>query len=57
MKENRYKGTLETLYIYDLPRNSYEAATLRKPSNLTKKNQTWKRTCVDKVINVVKLLV
>ena len=57
MKENRYKGTLETLYIYDLPRNSYEAATLRKPSNLTKKNQTWKIICVDKVINVVKLLV
>ena len=27
MSENRYKETLEMLYIYDLPRYFYEAAT------------------------------
>ena len=27
MQENRYKETLETLYIYELPRNIFEAAT------------------------------
>ena len=26
MKESRYKETLETLHIYDLPRNFFEAA-------------------------------
>ena len=27
MYENRYKETLEMLYIYDLPRKFFEAAT------------------------------
>ena len=27
MQENRYKETLQTLCIYDLPRNFFEAAT------------------------------
>ena len=27
MQENRYKETLEILYIYDLPKNFFEAAT------------------------------
>ena len=27
MSENRYKEILETLYIYELPRNFFEAAT------------------------------
>ena len=43
------------LYICDLTNKFFEAAV--KPSNLSKKIQIWKKTCADKVINVVQLLI
>ena len=52
MSENCYKETLETLYKYHLPRNFYEGAT-----KVTLKIQILKKTCVDKVINFVQLLI
>ena len=42
--------------LCDLPNNVFEAAT-KKHWNLPKRIQIWKKTCVDKLVNVVQLLV
>ena len=54
MSENRYKETLETLYIYDLRRN-FLKQILKKPFKSNKENPNMEKTCVDKVIDVVQL--
>ena len=56
----KYGETPETLYlhdIFDLRKNFFEIATNNNLSNFPKKIQIWNKTCADKVINVVQLLV
>ena len=44
--ENHDEETPEPFKIRNLPKNFIEAATKRKPSNLPKKTEILKKTCV-----------
>ena len=45
------------LYIYSIDQRTFLKQLLKKSSNLTKKMKVLKKAFVDKVINIVQLLV
>ena len=52
MQENRYKETLETLYIYDLPRNFYEVATKVNLQNQQRKSKHGRKHVLIKLLTL-----